>query len=442
VLPDRDVEVSVSVVVALVQVELEMGIRASVFWGSLILLACACSGADENGGDRENAAGNTGSAGAAIADGGEPMATAGAGASGAGASGAGASGASTSGSHAGGDAGTSGGVAAGALRVDVSYGGACGSEAERCVVRTFDEDGTWIGGFEDADCDGLPDGQCATLVSFEGGSRSEHDMNCDGQPERCSMELVVTNGGMRPAPGEACAGVADCTTYLKDASGADLGYEIDDDCDGELDSCLHFTEEPRGTRRGGHDIGCDGTLDASCTSITLDASSGFVREELDSDCNQEPELVRCYLNDENGAETRAGDDSDCDGVLDSYCHTFTYDDGGRLIGLGNDDDCDGTFDGACTTITYDEYDNSRAETDLGCDGATCAVSLGFVHATGLGSMVDTGCNGELDSNCEIWSLDEEGRPLRADYDHDCDGIPSVPPDFTGSCWTSFAYTPL
>jgi hypothetical protein len=419
-----------SVVVALVQVELEMGVAASVFWGSLIVIAGACAANDENGGDRGNAAGNAGSAGATVGDGGEPTGTAGSDAGGAG----------ISGSHAGGDAGMSGGVQAGTLRVDVSYGGACGSEPERCLVRTFDEHGTLLGGFEDADCDGAPDGQCATLVSFEGGSRSEQDMNCDGTPETCSIEIVVTNDGTRPSPGEACAGVADCTTYLKDATGADMGYEIDDDCDGELDSCLYFTVEPGGIRRGGHDIGCDGTADASCTTITVDAASGFIREERDSDCNEEPEVVRCYLKDESGAETRAGDDRNCDGVLDSYCYTWTYDDAGRPIGLANDDDCDGTFDAACTTITYDEYENSRAETDLACDGATCTVSLGFVHATGLGIMVDAGCDGELDSNCEIWSLDDEGRPLRADHDHDCDGIPSVQPDFTGPCWMSWTYT--
>jgi hypothetical protein len=322
----------------------------------------------------------------------------------------------------------------------VTYGAACESDAQRCSTRTFDEDGTVIDAFEDADCDGVPDGGCTTFVEWQGGSRSELDMDCSGTPESCSIELVLANEDRRSAAGENCESAsAQCTTFLKDAAGADLGYEVDDHCDGALESCFYFTEEPKGTRHGGHDIGCDGTADSGCRTVTLDASTGYTLEEQDGDCNGQAESVRCFVSDEDGVSRNAGDDGDCDGTLDAYCRTWTYDEDGEPLSLGLDDDCDGTFDHGCTTFSYDAFGHVRAEADAACDQATCTtwVHYGFAASS---HAVDIGCDGEFDSNCEIWSLDDEGRPLRFDHDHDCDGTPSQAPDAASPCWTTWKYT--
>jgi hypothetical protein len=144
------------------------------------------------------------------------------------------------------------------------------------------------------------------------------------------------------------------------------------------------------------------------------------------------------VNHQEGAQRNAGDDGDCDGTVDAYCYTWTYDDGGRPIAHSRDDDCDGTSDSACSTFSYDEYGNAHQETDVTCDQALCTQWAQHGTASG-GQMLDTGCDGQLDSNCEVWSLDE-GRPLRLDYDHDCDETPSLPPDSDAACWTTWKYT--
>jgi hypothetical protein len=146
------------------------------------------------------------------------------------------------------------------------------------------------------------------------------------------------------------------------------------------------------------------------------------------------------MNREDGAQTNAGEDTDCNGTVDASCYTWTYDEGGRPITHALDDDCDGVFDSACTTIHYDEYGNAYQETDLDCDQAACTQSVHYGAASG-GQMLDSGCDGQPDSNCEIWSLDE-GRPLRFEQDHDCDETPSLPPESQAACWTTWTYTPI
>jgi hypothetical protein len=324
--------------------------------------------------------------------------------------------------------------------VEVTHGGACGSGAGRCSTRTFHEDGSLSAAFDDEDCDGAPDAQCSTFLGWEGGNRAEHDADCDGQPDTCSIQLVVTNG-QRPVAerGDNCAGEAQCTTYLKDPTGLDLGYEIDDNCDGTLEYCFFFADEPPGTRQGAYDIGCDGTADSGCIATTVDASTGYTREERDSDCNGQPESVRCFVQDADGNQTNAGEDRDCDGVLDQSCYSWSYDEQSRPLSYGHDADCDGAFDSACATFSYDAFGNSHQQTDVSCDRMTCTRWVHYRSAAG-GPMLDDGCDGVVESNCEIWNVDDEGRPLRFDYDHDCDGAPSLAPDATVACWTTWKYT--
>lgn len=408
-----------------------MGVRGSWLWGSMVALvtATACGSSAGRGGFNGNDASGQGGAGAVSSDpvdaGGPAM--------------SGAAGASAS---SGGAAGGAASAGAATLRVEVAYGAACGKDADRCSTRTFHQDGSLSSAFDDGDCDGAPDAQCSAFVAWERGSRAEHDTDCNGTPDTCSIELIVVNGE-RPATalGENCEGETQCTTYLKDAMGVDLGYEIDDKCDGTLEYCFYFREEPAGTRRGAYDIGCDGTADSGCMTITVDASTGYTREERDSDCDSQPESVRCFVHTEEGVEITAGEDRDCDGDLDASCYTWSYDEQSRPIGYGHDANCDGSFDTACVTFSYDEFGNSQQETDVNCDHLTCTRSVHYRSTTG-GPMLDTGCDGVLDSNCEIWSVDDEGRPLRFDHDHDCDGTPSLAPDVTLACWTTWKYTQI
>jgi hypothetical protein len=413
-----------------------MSVRGSLLWGSMFAIATACgSNAGRGGADRGGGGGQSGAgadlAGTTALDGGEPPNDAG---------GPHVSGAAGSSAQMAGAAGTTAPGEAATLIVEVTYGGACGTDADRCATHTFDEDGTLIRAFEDGDCDGAPDTQCSLFVTWEGGSRAEHDTDCNGKPDACSIQLIVDNGD-RPSTelGENCKGETQCTTYLKDEMGVDLGYEIDEDCDGTIEHCFEFREEPAGTRRGAYDMGCDGTADSGCMTTTVDASTGYTREERDSDCNGQPDSVRCFVNAANGVSTNAGEDRDCDGALDASCYTWTYDDQSRPISYGHDADCDGGFDAACATFSYDAFGNSQQETDVNCDRVTCTRWAHYRSATG-GPMLDAGCDGVVESNCEMWSLDDEGRPLRFDYDHDCDGAPSLAPDVTVACWTTWKYT--
>src|SRR5687768_1688969 len=186
-----------------------MGVAKSCFWGSIVAILAACGGGAADGGETDDAGGNGGSSAGSGAsdDGGAPASGAG-GDSGASGGSSGASGGDPGAS--GGSSGANGEGSGAALRVDATYGAACGSEAARCSTRTYDENGNLIAAFEDGDCDGMPDTLCTMVVAWDGGSRHEQDTDCNGKPDTCSINVDLTKDDMRPAVGETCEGEAQC----------------------------------------------------------------------------------------------------------------------------------------------------------------------------------------------------------------------------------------
>jgi len=206
----------------------------------------------------------------------------------------------------------------------------CGSESEEGVTSGKPSP---VKMESDWDCDGTND--TCTTFDDRGGILSSDD-GCDGVPEYCYSQTYDARGNvLTTRRDEGCDGVLDsclladgspsncslCNAYTYDAHGNVLTKRTDFDCDGTEETCHTFMYEGSNMTRHEVDEMCDGMLD-SCEAYTHDANGGVLTN-----------------------------DSNCDGVTDS-CELHTYDARGALMATQSDDDCDGTPDGSCVSYSY------------------------------------------------------------------------------------------
>ena len=136
-----------------------------------------------------------------------------------------------------------------------------------------------------------------------------------------------------------------------------------------------------------------------------------------------------------------GYDPDCDGVLDTYCFTWTYDENGEMVTEIRDENCDGigekcwqtafqdviVFPSLVGNTCYDSFeilhDVRVSLNDVGCDQTIDSCVLGAVISDGTWDEVMNTCRGEIGDFCWLFSISTDGHVLDFSTDDTCDGVP-------------------
>ena len=259
-----------------------------------------------------------------------------------------------------------------------------------CTISYFDSDGHKILTQNDNDCDGEAlEGPSAEYHKYDNGRLTAiyKDKDGDCMPEHIERKVYDAAGHMVEEFTDLnCDGQADetCLFYEYDTSGQ-VSRSWGSACDGRIGGCMYYRYDEHGNLvYEEYDAGCEGdapppedvimTMDYTLCYIFEYEEDSLVHTADDENCDGLGESKCAYFEyDQAGNNTKYTGDKRCDGteVVKSF---MTYDDEGRILTWQADTDMDGEVDD-CKTYSYEDSGKVRIEgVDYQCDGTGSAIS--------------------------------------------------------------------